>query len=103
MWMNRYEIETEVARRDPSTVLGKGARILQAFMQEVDEHSDGWTYWQAPAKAANSLMKLLQNQTATEQQLKDALRPIRGFMTRRGNKAGMNGKAIFSAGIAKAK
>ena len=59
-------------------------------MNEVNEHSDGWSYWNPPAKAAAKLMKIVNGyMEPTEYQLKLALIPIKSFYTRRGYAAGM--------------
>lgn len=70
-------------------MLGPAARFLQAFMEEVNAHSDGWAYWRPPVQAAARLMTLIQQGKATEADLKRSLTPIRVFMTRRGAAAGL--------------
>jgi hypothetical protein len=101
MWMNEGEIEQAIERFQSHPVLGKGARFLGAFRDEVNNHSDGWPYWQAPAKAAEKLMTLLHGHlfagmgayprlaAPTEADLKEAIAPIKAFYTRHGTKAGM--------------
>lgn len=92
MFMNRYEIEQAVVRHANHPVLSKAAHFLQAFMEEVDAHSDGWAYWRAPVHAANKLCNLLQEPRDYPGALaayKHALTPIKSFMTRHGVKAGM--------------
>jgi hypothetical protein len=101
MWMNEGEIEQAVERFKSHPVLGKGARFLSAFQDEVNEHSDGWAYWKLPAKAAEKLVALLHGHLyggmgayprlpePTDADLKKAIAPIKAFYTRRGYKAGM--------------
>jgi hypothetical protein len=102
-FMNSYDIEEAVAilARDP--VLGKAARFLKEFKEEVDSHSDGWAYWRPPVAAAAKLMQIVQAGVAkargyareeadidtSEQAIARAMSPIKAFMTRRGNAAGM--------------
>ena len=100
MWMNRHEIELQRERRDPATALGKAARVLHALMEETDNHSNGWDYWARPSRAAEPLMKLLQRndaQGASDAELQAALRPVRSFLTRYGDKAEMDRRRILAA------
>jgi hypothetical protein len=101
MWMNQYEIEEARERFARHAVLGPAARFLDAFKDEVNAHSNGWAYWQAPAKAAEKLMTLIQSHlhagmgcypvppVPTAREVEKALVPIRGFYTCKGYKAGM--------------
>jgi hypothetical protein len=101
MWMNRHEIDEAVERFASHPVLGKYARFLAAFRDEVDEHSDGWPYWKLPIQAADKLMTLLHGHLRggmgayprlpepTEAEFKKTLTPIKTFYTQHGNKAGM--------------
>jgi hypothetical protein len=103
MFMNRYEIEDAVRRFERYPVLGKAARFLKEFMDEVDSHSDGWAYWGAPVAAAKKLMELLQYEAPSngedvdEEKFRKALAPIRAFMTRRGLAAGMQMPKVGSS------
>ncbi len=99
--MNRFDIEEAEARFANDPVLGPAARFLRAFQREVDQHSDGWPYWSAPSKAASRLQALLYGHLragmgaypelppATAADVRRTLGPIKAFMTRRGNAAGM--------------
>jgi hypothetical protein len=101
MWMNEGEIEQAVERFKTHPVLGKGARFLSAFQDEVNQHSDGWAYWKLPARAADKLMTFLHGYLyagmgayprlpePTDADLKKTLTPIKAFYTKHGNKAGM--------------
>ena len=100
MWMNEYEIQ-EAARDFPqNTALGKAARFLQEFVEQVNSHSDGWPYWKQPGRAAGQLMDILYNARMNrmrgegaaqvdDKMILKALAPIKSFMTRRGTAAGM--------------
>lgn len=97
--MNRSDIEEAVMIRSKYPLLHQAARFLHAFMQEVDQHSDGWPYWSAPSKAAAKLMELVERKPEeyrtprthdiSRDEYKKALTPIKSFYTRVGYKAGM--------------
>ena len=90
LYMNDYDIMLAQQRFASHPVLGKAVQFLAAFKDEVDSHSDGWAYWKCPVQAAKKLMEMLQGKTeATEANFKKAMVPIKSFMTRRGNAAGM--------------
>jgi hypothetical protein len=101
MWMNQWEVEEAAERFKSHPVLGKYARFLDAFKNEVNEHSDGWAYWKLPTKAADKLMTILHGHMfagmgayprlpePTDADLKKTLAPIKAFYTKHGNKAGM--------------
>lgn len=96
MWMNEYDIEDalRLTARFELPVARRAAEILSSLKDWTNEHSDGWPYWQKPAKAADKLMTALQsaiqasrqrdNEDMTEAQLKAALTPIKAFLTRHG-------------------
>jgi len=98
-WMNQYEIEQAVEMLGSDPVLGPAARFLQAFAEEVNNNSDGWPYWQAPARAAGKLMDLVKagvdaryrgsKSAVTSSDVARALSPIKAFMTTKGAQAGM--------------
>jgi hypothetical protein len=61
----------------------------------TNSNSDGWAYWMKPRKAASRLVDLVaaprrgylfghQILDCTETELRDALRPIKSFLTRQG-------------------
>lgn len=89
MFMNEYDIERSVERLRHNETLGPASRFLQAYMHEVNAHSDGWPYWRSPVKAAAKLMTLIESGTATSAQVRAAMTPIKSFYTRRGYAAGM--------------
>lgn len=90
LFMNEHEIRQAVNRFQSHKILGPATRFLEAYMEEVDAHSDGWPYWSAPVKAAKQLMQMIQNPDGvTISKYIKALTPIRAFYTRHGNKAGM--------------
>lgn len=112
MWMNEYEIDDAVRKFQSHPVLGKYAKFLAAFRDEVNAHSDGWIYWQLPTRAANGLMTVLHDQLnagrgaypklpePTEEALKKTLIPIKTFYTKYGNKAGMQFPELESKPVA---
>jgi hypothetical protein len=91
--MNEHEIDSAVRKYRPETPSGRAAQFLSDFRHEVNAHSDGWCYWKAPVTASAKLIQFLTGPedavTRSEKALKVALVPIRSFMTRRGNAAGM--------------
>lgn len=95
MWMNSYEISEALVRFENHPVLSKAARLLDMLREETDNHSDGWHSWPRPARAAERLMVLLKSGRGTEQDLKLAVRPIKAFLTRYGNKFGLDVRAIL--------
>jgi len=106
MFMNEWDIAGALARHAKHPVLGPATRFLADYRDEVNAHSDGWPYWSPPVRAAKALMELIKRGDdfalasfirtgaaapvdVTEADLAKALRPIKAFMTRRGNAAGM--------------
>jgi hypothetical protein len=106
VWLNDYEV-TEVTallaeQADEVPNLYAGARVLYALRDWTNDNSDGWPYWQKPAKAAKALMEALHQRnyairfghdrdgTALEDldlspaQLTRVLAPIKAFLTRQG-------------------
>lgn len=100
-FMDESSIEEAVRRFPSNTVLGRAARFLNAFKNEVNAHSDGWSYWASPVQAANKLIELVDSRlwagygayatkpAPTEAEFQKTLTPIKSFMTRRGAKAGL--------------
>ena len=89
MWMNRYEVEEarEWFRHDAELALA--TETLCNLVEWTDSNSDGWPYWNPPAKAAGKLCEILYRamhyeERPTPAQLAAALRPIKAFRTRRG-------------------
>lgn len=106
MWMNEYEIEDAERRYRTHPVLGPASRTLANLVRWTNSNSDGWTYWQAPGKAAHLLMQLVQGNglgatirpgrpDATVERYKAALRPLKSFRTKRENQAGPGLRPIF--------
>lgn len=89
MFMNEWEIGEYRDRFATHPTLGPATRFLDAFMREVNAHSDGWPYWSPPVKAAKRLMTVIQQGEATRAEVVGAIGPIKAFMTRRGTAAGM--------------
>jgi len=94
MWMNEYEIDQATDQFHEDVVLRPACLTLSNLRDAVNDNSDGWPYWQAPAKAAGKLMELIQqaqNQERhggahqiTVQQVRKALTPVKSFRTRTG-------------------
>lgn len=93
MWMNRYEVEEARRRFEQHPILGPASQTLYNLMEWTDDHSDGWPYWQKPARAAEKLTGLLEHYerhlrehhsepVITAEEYKAALRPIKAFRTR---------------------
>ena|ERR1035437_1172613 len=90
LFMNSSEIYYAMYCYANHPVLGPAARFLRDFMDEVNLHSDGWHSWPLPCRAAKRLQELIRgSRPATRAELVKALAPIKSFMTRRGNVAGM--------------
>lgn len=97
-WMNEYEIDEALrfTARNELWYLRQGAEVLSRLRDWTNSHSDGWPYWQKPARAANRLMELLEKarrderqsddelKDITEAELRQALSPIKAFLTRQG-------------------
>ena len=99
LFMNEFDIEEAQARWATHPTLGPATRFLARFAAEVNAHSDGWPYWSLPVKSAAKLMTVIQDantrwrdgrsvETSAED-VRQALVPIKAFMTRRGTAAGM--------------
>jgi hypothetical protein len=96
LFMNEWDIEEAVNRFRQHPTLGPAARFLRDFKNEVNSHSDGWPYWSPPVHACKQLIQLFPSnpyqpvsKEVTRKDVLKALAPIKSFMTRRGNKAGM--------------
>lgn len=89
IFMNEWDIRAAADRYQFHQTLGPATRFLEAHMEQVNAHSDGWPYWEPPVKAAAKLITLIKNGTATKQEVRAALSPIKAFYTRRGFAAGM--------------
>ena len=101
LFMNEYEISEARSRWARHPALGPATKFLDAYMREVNAHSDGWPYWSAPVKAAAKLMELIRASDAVARSsglddsapslaaVRKTLSPIKAFMTRRGAAAGM--------------
>ena len=97
---NEHDIELWLARHQADPILGPAARTLCALKDAVNSCSDGWPYWQAPARSAQTLVGLLADAdraylrgaahdvTATD--LDRAYRSIKAFRTRYGAKYGFD-------------
>lgn len=93
MWMNEYEIDRAVHQFNDDRVLSPAVVTLANLRDAVNRNSDGWPYWQAPAKAADRLMGLIiradheelrtgRRHTVTAAEVRKALTPIKSFRTK---------------------
>ena len=91
MWMNQVEIEWAAKQHHECPNVRKGVHLLDRLMQAVNQQSDGWVYWPAPAKAAEKLTNLLQTAgnlsygthgRITDADFRKAVTPIRSMVTR---------------------
>jgi hypothetical protein len=94
--MSEYEIEESLRFTAINELpnLRKGAEVLSRLKDWTNSCSDGWPYWQKPARAADRLMNHLADARTqyhrgngdgdiTEAELKKAITPIKSFLTRR--------------------
>jgi hypothetical protein len=100
VWMNQYDIEMLASNNHACPNVRKGVKLLHALMESVNNQSDGWAHWHAPSKAAEKLMALLRTAgniwydtrgTITEQQLKEAVTPIKRMVTHQKKKQAQYG------------
>lgn len=91
MWVNEYEAATLLnnARFEEKPYATDGAMILDRLIEWTNTHSDGWPYWQKPARAADRLIVLLyendrknDGEDITAADLRKALTPIKAFITK---------------------
>jgi hypothetical protein len=95
-WMNEHDIDTALARHQDHPVLGPATATLDSLREAVNGMSDGWPYWQPPARAARQLMGMIQAAEAAERtvhhlppdnvlakQLRMAYGQLRRFRTQR--------------------
>jgi len=98
-FMNEWDITRAVRENKQDTIKGQMARYLEAFRDEVNEHSDGWSYWKCQVQAAETLMQYVTAHANPDMDdFNKALRPIKSFYTRKGDKAGMRRIFFLSDG-----
>jgi len=93
--MNEHDIQQAVRSLPADTVAYKAAVFLLVFMEQVNANSDGWACWKAPVTAAHKMMLVCNSRQATEEHYRQALVPIKSFMTRKGRAAGMQMPIIY--------
>lgn len=92
-FMNEWDIEGAVERRENHPTLGPATRTLYNLMRCANENSDGWCYWPKPARAAARLMEIIEGdgryesvygdrEDVTPAQVRAAYTPIKAFLTR---------------------
>lgn len=97
---NEYEIDCWLERWASNPVLASAAATLSSLKDAVNGCSDGWAYWQAPARSAQKLVALLadadrayrrgEEQHLTAADLDRAYRPIKAFRNRYATKYGFD-------------
>lgn len=97
---NEYEIHWWIERFAADPILASAANTLCSLKDAVNGCSDGWPYWQAPARSAQTLIALLADADRayrrgaphglTAADLDRAYRPIKAFRTRYGAKYGFD-------------
>lgn len=98
-WMNRWDVDEAMRRFDPSVTPNRAyiARVVETIRDYADTHSDGWAYWRKPVNACAKAFELIDGGTtperwhqeeldATDDEVKAALRPIKAFLTRQGER-----------------
>lgn len=99
-FMNDYDLDQAVSRFTRATKPNRLALalVVRNLAEWADNHSDGWAYWPKPARAADKAMALIESRTwaeneaqeaedITDAQMREAVRPIRSFLTRTGASA----------------
>ena len=93
-WMNEWDVEKAYessAHRDDVPVLAAAAETLYGLMRWTNQNSDGWAYWNKPAKAAEKLQALIDpvvgwnghiDHDLTAAEVKKAYSPIKSFLAR---------------------
>ena len=90
-YMNDYDIERASRQYRDHPILGPAVQTLKNLVSWTNSHSDGWAYWPKPARAAASLMELIdrgssrygdKSEDVTLAEYKKALVPIKAFRTR---------------------
>ena len=98
MFMNEMDVEYLAGKYEGDAVMGPATRTLENLVQATNACSDGWPYWQKPARAAKKLMTLIQEQDrlspysvrpgqpepATAADVRASYRAIKSFRTREG-------------------
>ena len=97
-FMNDFDLDSARRRFTRSGVVPNRLAlvlVVDNLREWADDHSDGWAYWPKPARAADKAMSHIdstaypeyqrrEDEDITDAQMKDAVRPIRAFLTRHG-------------------
>jgi len=104
---NEYEIDCWLRRWASDPVLASAATTLCSLKDAVNGCSDGWAYWQAPARSAQKLVALLADADRAYRQgeqlqlsaadLDRVYRPIKAFRSRYGTKYGFDVEFSYPA------
>lgn len=95
MSMNQWDAEEAAAAFKDHPILGAATQTLLNLISATNSKSDGWAYYQAPGRAAEKLMALIEGDRSwqartgerpevTMAQLKTAYVPLKSFRTRKG-------------------
>ena len=98
-FMNEWDVDLALRRFDPSQVPNRAylAQVVGAIRDYTNTHSDGWAYWRKPLNACARAFELIDGGTtqerihreevdATDAEVTAALRPIKAFLTRQGER-----------------
>lgn len=85
LFMNEHDIDRAENLFHGDPVLGPAVRTLRNLVSWTNSNSDGWAYWPKPCRAAEKLQRLIQSGSATADELRTALRPVKAFRTRQMN------------------
>jgi hypothetical protein len=98
-YMNEYDLFSAQRRYDPARVPNRAylTQVIMALAEWANHNSDGWAYWPKPCRAAARAIELVestaypeyerrQREDATDAETMAAVRPIKAFLTRQGER-----------------
>lgn len=85
--MNEYEIDERIHLFQGHPILGPAAWLLGQYREWVNRNSDGWPYWSAATRQADSLIacvhvRYVSDNDTTEADVLAAVKPLQRFCTR---------------------
>lgn len=97
-WMNEFDVDSAYSHfstyREEFPNGYRAVQALDALVEWTNANSDGWPYWTKPSNASQRLQAWLDgwrnrwiandNDDLSEADLKQALRPIKAFLTKQG-------------------
>jgi hypothetical protein len=102
--MNEIEINLAASNFHSCQNVRQGVKFLKKLMDSVNDQSDGWCYWNPPAKSADQLIRLLKTAgnlnhdtdgTISSSDLRKAIGPIRRMVKVQGEKQKQYGNTFF--------